>query len=1024
MKRSADQFAGAYAPDKHRIVQCSICHQQMRSHKLKRHMKVHNPDRECRFCKKMIRTDLLFRHMLLCRDQVDETLCNREDCTLLESNLESSSVEGCFRKFKLDIEESKDYEELLSNAVAKAGDCIQALVSHHPIKAQVVLELRFFHDSYEGREYASKVFRSIVEPIILGNDLEKYLSRSRIYLKGQIEQYRRNGSGWQFDGFNAAFLEASHYHPMAGGGKVQISAVVKKMRSVLNVNAPDNKCFLYCILAKLYPVSKNAGRYTKYLTHIDAVKLDGLQFPIKIADIGKVEALNNLSISVFEWCLDDESVVPLHHGCGLGRQIDLLYIRDEFTGHYLLIKNFNAFMRHRTKHHHSMHYCRRCLHGFSTADLLSDHGEYCHQGINQVTRMPEPGTLIKFNATHKQDKKLFAVYFDFECLTVPMTDEGRTAKTVKYQKHVPVAFCIVTESVFEDYEKKVVKFSCPDPTELVERFMDELDEIYETMMDCYEDHQYPIDMTEKDERIFEYSTHCHICGKDLDWGSEYNYPVRDHDHSVQKNNFRGAAHNICNINFFNRTKKVPALCHNLKSYDMNIFVLELIKSYGRIDIVPENLEKFKAVFTEQFTFLDSFAFLSSSLDRLADDLKKSDETAFKRLQGEFPKTYKSLMNKGVYFYDYASSFDILEEQQLPPKEAFFNKLKDEEISVADYERAQKTFAEFGCKNLRDYMDLYVKSDALLLCDIFEYFRELCLKNYGLDPCHYLSLPGFTWDAMLKMTKVEIELISDLDQYTFVEDGLRGGVCTINHRHFEANNPYLDNFDPTKATSFIHYVDANNLYGASMSKPLPIGNFRWLEKKEIETLEISNLNADGDTCYILEVDLDYPREIHDWHSDYPLAVERKAVQESQLSNYNRNFLKKTGKKFLSSVKLCPDLTNKRKYTLSLRNLQLCISQGLKLVKIHRVLAADQSPFLKPYIDFNSRRRLESKTKFSSDLFKLCNNAIYGKCIEDIRKRTNVTAVKEKKKAQKIIAKPQYTGSPTLFLYLCRNENLKF
>ena len=154
----------------------------MKSDKLKRHMKVHNPDRECRFCKKMIRTDLLFRHMLLCRDQVDETLCNREDCTLLESNLESSSVEGCFRKFKLDIEESKDYEELLSNAVAEAGDCIQALVSQHPIKAQVVLELRFFHDSYEGREYASKVFRSIIEPIILGDDLEKYLSRSRIYL--------------------------------------------------------------------------------------------------------------------------------------------------------------------------------------------------------------------------------------------------------------------------------------------------------------------------------------------------------------------------------------------------------------------------------------------------------------------------------------------------------------------------------------------------------------------------------------------------------------------------------------------------------------------------------------------------------------------------------------------------------------------------------------------------------------------------------------------------------------------------
>ena len=1005
MKRGAD-FAGG--TDKHRIVQCPKCHQQMKSHKLKQHIKTHNRSQECRFCKKIIRSDLLLRHIILCRDQIDETLCNREDCSLLESSLECSSVSGCFQKFKLNVRESKDYEELLSNTVSTASYLIRDLVSHHPIKVQVVLDLGFFHDSYEGREHAIKVFRSIMEPIILGDNLKKYLNRSSSYLKGQIEMYERNGSGWQFEGLNNAFLEASRYHPMAGSGKVNIPPTIKNMRSVLNVKAPDNKCFLYCILAKLYPVKKNAQRYTRYLTNIDAVKLDGLKFPIKIADIEKVETLNDLSISVFEWSVEDKSVIPIHQGCGVGRQIDLLYIRDEFTGHYLLIKNFNAFMRHRTKHHNSMYYCRRCLHGFTTADLLSEHAEHCHQGINQITKMPEPGTVIKFKATQKQDEKLFAVYFDFECLTVPVIDENRTNKTVRYQKHVPVSFCIVADSVFEDYEKEIVEFSCKDPTELVKKFLDELDRIYEKMMDCYETHQYSIDMTEKDEESFENSTNCHICGKDLDWESEYNYPVRDHDHSLKMNNFRGAAHNICNINYFNRTKKVPALCHNLKSYEMNIFVLELIKSYVKIDIIPENLEKFKAVFTEKFTFLDSYAFLSSSLDRLADDLKKSDETAFKRLKREFPKTYTDLMNKGIYFYDYASSFDVLEEQQIPSKDAFYNKLKDEGISDADYERAQRTFDNFECKNLRDYMELYVKSDALLLCDIFEYFRELCLKNYGLDPCNYLSLPGFTWDAMLKMTKVEIELISDLDQYTFVEDGLRGGVCTINHRHFAANNPYLNSFDGTKPTSFLHYVDANNLYGASMSKPLPTGNFRWLEKKQIDKLDICNLDADGDTCYVLEVDLNYPPEIHDRHNDYPLAVERKAVQENQLSNFNRHFLEKNGKKFLSSVKLCPDLTNKRNYTLSLRNLQLCISQGLQLVTIHRVLAADQSPFLKPYIDFNSRKRLESKTKFSSDLFKLCNNAIYGKCIEDIRKRTNVVAVKDEKKAHKLIAKPQYKG----------------
>jgi hypothetical protein len=345
---------------------------------------------------------MLLRHETLCKDKVDETLCNRNDCSWLETELECSSVKGCFRIYNLNIESSLDYDEILSNTNTSAKTLLQDLVSINPIKSQIVLDLEFYHDSYEGRDYASKIFRSIMEPLLVGDNLSKYLERAKAYIKGQIEQYERLGSGWQFNKFNKAWLEISKYSPLSGSGTVDIPKLIKDMKSVLNIKAPDNKCFLYCLLAKLYPVKDHPGRHTKYLMHKYSIDMGEVTFPVKITDIAKIEALNDLSISVFEWSKENDCVVPIHQGTGVGRQIDLLYIRDNFTGHYLLIKNFNAFMRHRTKYKNSMHYCRRCLHGFTTEDGLSDHTPLCQQGINQVTKMPSPGSVIEFTANYKQ----------------------------------------------------------------------------------------------------------------------------------------------------------------------------------------------------------------------------------------------------------------------------------------------------------------------------------------------------------------------------------------------------------------------------------------------------------------------------------------------------------------------------------------------------------------------------------------------------------------------------------------------
>lgn len=1003
---------------KHMMVECPNCSKRMRSDNLGRHVLTHNISKQCRYCKKDVRIDQISKHEILCKDKINEKDCNRKSGAChLDNDPDCTSVSGVFNKYKLDVEDSSDYDMILSKACEEAKPKLLSFVSKHPIKGQLLVTLIFYKDTIGGtRVDSEKTFRSHCEPLLVGDIIDDFLRRAKERIKAGIEQYERLGSGWIFDKHSSSELEIAKYKPLAASGSVYIPKKLKNIRSVLNIKSSDNRCFLYCLLAKLHPhEGNNPHRHTKYLQHADKVNMGDVEFPVKLKDIYKIEKLNNLSISVFQWHQDEErawaeTIIPLRHGCGNGTSIDLLYIEDDETAHYMLIKNFNSFMRLRSKYHHSMFHCRKCLHGFVNKEKQESHSILCTQGINQYAELPKPGH-IKFKSRFKQDKKLFSLYFDFECLTVPYSTchpKPGKSSTTKYQKHVPCSFSIVTTSVFEQYKCETVVFSHSNPDKVTKTFMEELSRLHRDMMKCLEDNSFPIDMSEEDEELFQSSTHCHICEIPLCWESENNYPVRDHDHTKEHKNFRGPACNTCNLNYFNRSKKVPAFAHNLKGYDMNLFVVDLIKKMKDIEIIPENLEKFKAVFTEKFMFLDSFSFLSSSLDSLAKNLKKAGCDKFRNLRREFPKHYEILSDKGVYFYDYATSYSIFSEPSLPSKDAFYNQLKEEDISDKDYERAQMIFKETNCKSLQDYMELYVKTDALILCDIFENFRELCLNYYNLDPCHYMSLPAFSWDAMLKMTGVELEYMTDIDQYTFVENNLRGGVTTINHRLFTANNEYLDDYDPDKPSSYIMYVDANNLYGAGMIEKLPTGGYRWLEDDELSKLDIPNLDPSGDTCYILEVDLHYPDHLHDKHTDYPLAVEKKEIKEEQICPVNKEFLKKHGEKFKSSTKLVPDLNKKVKYVCSLKNLKLYLEQGLILTKIHRVLAADQSNFVKSYIDFNSSKRQAAKSDFEKDLFKLFNNSIYGKFIESVRKRTNVNAVRDEKSATKLISKPQFVG----------------
>ena len=311
----------------------------------------------------------------------------------------------------------------------------------------------------------------------------------------------------------------------------------------------------------------------------------------------------------------------------------------------------------------------------------------------------------------------------------------------------------------------------------------------------------------------------------------------------------------------------------------------------------------------------------------------------------------------------------------------------ENIDDINYRNGNNMFKRFKLKNLGEYHDLYVQSDTILLADVFENFRNKCLEVYELDPAHFLSLPGLAWQACLKKTSIELELLTDYDMLLMVEEGIRGGICHSIQRYTKANNKYMKSYDESKESSYIQYLDANNFYGWAMPQKLPVNDFKWIgDTSKINEEFIKNYDENNDKGYILEVDVKYPKKLHNIHSDLP-------------------FLPK-GMKIDKCKKLECNLRNKKKYVVHINSLKQALNHGLKLKKIHRIIEFNQEAWLKPYIDMNTELRKLANNDFKKDFFKLMNNAVFGKTMENIRKHRDIKLVTTNKRRSKLVSEPNY------------------
>lgn len=762
---------------------------------------------------------------------------------------------------------------------------------------------------------------------------------------------------------------------------------------------------------------------------VNEQKKKEMVIPIRLTESVKENHINLLLLYKNSKFVNDECVDDLEEYS----KSDMKRVFDESDGinkHYCWIKNMSALVCSQiTKRQHKIFLCDRCLNHFHSKEVLQKHIEICKQiNVGRVNLPNEQNCWAEFKNYRYKLEIPFIIYADIESLLIPINDDDLTndisafddgvkrpdkVPSGAYQKHIPNSIGFYFHSRSSQRQSYYKSYSGP---QCIDQFMCEL---YEIARDIYPimNQKRPLRMNDNDDISFQNATACHICGKAF-VNTVDEKKVRDHCHSSGA--FRGAAHNKCNLQY-QQSKVLPIVFHNL-DYDSHFLIEKLATSFsGPVTIIPKTSEKYisftKTIYQNdlidsecnakrskfdprlnlKLRFIDSFRFLQSALAKLASylpiDKKRITRREWKSLNDA---DFELLSRKGEYPYSYMDDWEKLKETKLPSIEAFYDTLTKKSIRDEDYEFAKTVWQTFNIQNMLEYTELYLKTDVLLLADIFENFRDNCLNLYGLDPAHYHTLPGYSWDCMLKITGVKIQLFTDIDMVTFIERGLRGGISQCSKRYCKANNKYLDDYEPNQPSNYLMYFDVNNLYGWAMTQSLPISNFEWIEEFQSKSVEevISMVNDtpnNSEVGYMLEVDLQYPTYLHNLHNDYPFCCEHMRIGDTD------------------EKKLILSLTDKRNYVLHYETLKLALANGLKLTAVHRCLKFKQSNWLECYIMLNTHERAKSKNEFEKNLYKLMNNAVFGKSMQNVRNQVDIKLVNTwdgRAGAKALIARPTF------------------
>ena len=735
-------------------------------------------------------------------------------------------------------------------------------------------------------------------------------------------------SGWRFDKINSMTICFYETTKLNGSNYVKIPL---RSNAILNNENNDKYCFLWSILAYLHPCNNNhPNRVSNYRQYFDELNIQDFDFTngFKCSDVHRFNELNNLSVNIFELNFYQDqnqwkhNLIPIEISKNKSDSVIDLAI---YKNHYVLIKKLDVFLGDLNK----KFICRRCLSSYTSENMLIKHKQKC--GIDNIT------TIKTSNESHLYWKKhfhknplYFRIYADFEADNEKDNSIiGNKTTNIFKQNPVLNGYHIVSEL---EYVLKSEYYKSPLGYDNVDWLVDEVIKLENKMAFYFKNTKKDIIMTDDDEEEYRNDNVCRFCEKEI-----LSDKVRDQCHLTGK--YRGPAHNKCNINVTQKQSNfIPFIFHNFSNYDSHMFFKKLVdKKRDKVDfeIIPKTNEEYISVTYGCIRFIDSYRFLSSSLDKLVNnlvdnsnkklkdlkeeifdndeildivnkieeedlrkkyldenrnleeedrtikDLKKNypdeinkleeallnymGENDLKILKTGFPDKWRYLSKKLAYPYEFFNSID---DYQKPvdniKKEDFFSKLKNECPDDEEIERTMDIIKRFNIKNGEELTEIYLKSDVLLLACVFEKFVEISIDQFDINPLYCVSLPGYTWQCGLKDTEINLQTLQDKDMILLLENNIRGGISSV------MGDRYIKSDDNKKIID----MDATNLYGYSMSQPLPYDEIKYDNNIKLE--EILNTPDDSDIGYLVEVDLKYSDDIKEKTKYFPFAPVNKKI----------------------------------------------------------------------------------------------------------------------------------------------------
>ena len=775
--------------------------------------------------------------------------------------------------------------------------------------------------------------------------------------------------------------------------------------------------FLYSILAALHYDNIPPGhryRVTHYTPLLHTLNYVPSQMPMFIKGIPKFERENpNIHINVFKYhseidpatfmrdMKDDEGayknpyvdiVYRSIHSSHDTTPINLLVIEEPENPkfHYAAIIDLNRLLNTQsiTDHPRIQNvWCPNCALGFRKEKAFENHKKMCdlsRVGATAFT-MPE-ATHLRFKEWRKTVSPVFVVYADFESLLTQTGDSFRP------QKHEPCAaayllVCTLPDSNTHKPQPIYRKFFGAN---CVVEFLDSLEEQAGIIQKWYNEFgNVPMNaLTMQQEMEKMRASKCYMCQGSFG-RTKATRKVRDHCHFSGE--YLGAACNSCNLARQIKRPFLPVVFHNLRGYDMHHILKHGLTTKKNWDLsaIPQSSEKFLALFAQikgpyvALRFIDSLQHLSASLSNLVNSIPKE---ALHLTSGNsiLPEIMKS--SKGVFPYSFAKSLADLTNSRdcLPPRVAFFDEISQTvNVSEVDYRVACQVWDDTECKSLKDYMMHYLMLDVYLLADVFTFHRQTTMNEDGLEALNFYSMPGLSWDAAIKTTLGKpLKLLDDPEMYSFFESSIRGGMTFVNKHRVTAS-----------ADTNLLYIDINNLYGWALSQPLPTSDFEWVSGQDnLDKLlaDLPGVDPEGPVGYQLEVDLHTPAHLHDRLDQLPPAPISEAPPQS------KNKVKK----------LLLTHADKHHYVIHFSLLQCYLKLGVQVTQIHRAIKFTQTRVFQQYIDQNSRKRALATTKFVKDFYKLKNNSLYGKTVENLRKRYDIRLCNSAAKLMTYASRPYF------------------